>query len=582
MGRERDESSSSSGIPPWGLLVLLAIFILLFLPSFLSASFRGFRPTAIKSGWDTVNFVLVLFAILCGVLGRWNAGDDADSTPSASSPNQWFTNQVAQVSYPDPAAADHAAGIRRMRNSSSYPDLRQEAAWGGPSVAEEWRCYDDIQLYRRKPDSRGWERHSFREQEAKTIPVDTFVLRRSPPPGLRSPPSPPPLAAAQRLPRRRSMHKLPESVAEKDAIFESGKPQPQSPPPTAQTRHRLRRGRSLEKLPAREVERDTNHETRHRRRRSLEDLPNWEVEQDWSLGPQRSNRPPRAPPPPPPPLPPPPSHEKNSHKKKNGGGAKDIAAAIASFYQKKKKKGSKTKRNHSDISLYFETSSSPPPPPPPPPPPSSSVFHSLFSHKKSKNRRIHSLSASPPPPPPPPPPPLSSTRRSKKQTSSPPSPPPPPPTRRSEKQVLLPPPPPPPAPRGNLYKKKATCNHSDFPFAPPSPLNPPPSPPPPPPAAASVSQEEVAKSKSKRFGGADANVGERGAVAGTAVFCPSPDVNNKADLFIARFRAGLKLEKLNSIREKHQQQEQQQQEEEFMVIGSLFDDDDDDDCLISS
>lgn len=87
----------------------------------------------------------------------------------------------------------------------------------------------------------------------------------------------------------------------------------------------------------------------------------------------------------------------------------------------------------------------------------------------------------------------------------------------------------------------------------------------------------MVKSKSKRFGGADANVGERVAVEGTAVFCPSPDVDNKADLFIARFREGLKLEKLNSIREK-----QQQQEEEFMVIGSLFDDDDDDDCLISS
>ena len=29
-------------------------------------------------------------------------------------------------------------------------------------------------------------------------------------------------------------------------------------------------------------------------------------------------------------------------------------------------------------------------------------------------------------------------------------------------------------------------------------------------------------------------------------FCPSPDVNTKADTFIARFRAGLRLEKVNS------------------------------------
>lgn len=43
------------------------------------------------------------------------------------------------------------------------------------------------------------------------------------------------------------------------------------------------------------------------------------------------------------------------------------------------------------------------------------------------------------------------------------------------------------------------------------------------------------------------------------MFCPSPDVNNKAEMFIARFRAGLKLEKLNSIREKQQIQQAQEQ-----------------------
>lgn len=34
------------------------------------------------------------------------------------------------------------------------------------------------------------------------------------------------------------------------------------------------------------------------------------------------------------------------------------------------------------------------------------------------------------------------------------------------------------------------------------------------------------------------------------VFCPSPDVNTKADTFIARFRAGLRLEKINSVNER--------------------------------
>ncbi|VAH77167.1 unnamed protein product [Triticum turgidum subsp. durum] len=64
-------------------------------------------------------------------------------------------------------------------------------------------------------------------------------------------------------------------------------------------------------------------------------------------------------------------------------------------------------------------------------------------------------------------------------------------------------------------------------------------------------------------------------------YCASPDVNTKADNFIERFRAGLKLEKINSYREKLQIQEgatvtMAEEDGEFMVIGSLFEDDDDD------
>lgn len=38
--------------------------------------------------------------------------------------------------------------------------------------------------------------------------------------------------------------------------------------------------------------------------------------------------------------------------------------------------------------------------------------------------------------------------------------------------------------------------------------------------------------------------------SGPRVFCPSPDVNVKADTFIARLRDGWRLEKINSLREK--------------------------------
>lgn len=59
-------------------------------------------------------------------------------------------------------------------------------------------------------------------------------------------------------------------------------------------------------------------------------------------------------------------------------------------------------------------------------------------------------------------------------------------------------------------------------------------------------------------------------------------MNTKADRFIESFREGLKLEKLNSYREKWQRQIQENaaleiEEGEFMVIGSLFGDDDEED-----
>ncbi|CAL9197934.1 unnamed protein product [Musa hybrid cultivar] len=569
MEEDRDDSSassSSSGIQPRGLLVLFAIFILFCLPSLFSASFRGFRAVFVRNGWDTLNFVLVLFAVLCGVLGRRNSGDGTGKSPSASSPKDvCYDDLSAQLSsYLDHAAVGHSTRMRRMRSSSSYPDLRQEAAWGGASVAEGWQFFDDIHLYRRRSDSGSWESQRFGGSSGKAIPVASFVIRQSRSPVSRSPPSQPPPTpptTAQRLPKR-NLEKLPHNVVEKDAIFETRNSQPPSSPPTAQPRRRHGRGRSLEKFPEREVEGDANPGTRHRRSRTVEDLPDWKVEQHWNMGAQKPHtpHPTRRPPSPSPPSQP---HEvKTNNKKRRGGGAKDIAAAIALFY-KKKKRGSKTKRSHDDISLYMGASSSSPPRPR-----SSSVLHHLFSHKKSKNRGFHSSSTSPPHSPPSPPS-LPSTWRSAKKSSPPPSPPPPPPTRQYKRQAPLPPAP----PQGKLDKRKEKLNLSDFPLPPSSPLLPPP-----PPLASSSQElfsddEEAGNTDSERFGGTAANTGENGTDEGVAVFCPSPDVDNKSELFIARFRARLKLEKLNSIREKQRQRQQQQQEEEIMMIGSLFGDD---------
>jgi hypothetical protein len=44
--------------------------------------------------------------------------------------------------------------------------------------------------------------------------------------------------------------------------------------------------------------------------------------------------------------------------------------------------------------------------------------------------------------------------------------------------------------------------------------------------------------------------GDPSTSTSTPMFCQSPDVDTKADSFIARFRANLKLEKMNSIKQK--------------------------------
>uniref|UniRef100_M8D2B0 Uncharacterized protein n=1 Tax=Aegilops tauschii TaxID=37682 RepID=M8D2B0_AEGTA len=111
-----------------------------------------------------------------------------------------------------------------------------------------------------------------------------------------------------------------------------------------------------------------------------------------------------------------------------------------------------------------------------------------------------------------------------------------------------------------LYPRRGVVYYA-YPLPPPSP----PMPPPPPPPPMLEGEEEVPSV----------------TASPAPSYCASPDVNTKADNFIERFRAGLKLEKINSYREKLQIQEgstvtMAEEDGEFMIIGSLFEDDDDD------
>ncbi|XP_042488472.1 ras-associated and pleckstrin homology domains-containing protein 1-like [Macadamia integrifolia] len=613
--RHRHRRSSSLLLNPTLLIVLIptVALLLLFLvvPSFLSFASQTFRPNSVKRNWDSVNFLLVIFAVACGFLNRRN--DDSSNGVAANisegvseNPLQYSLDPRIYDSVETTAASDSSIStnvVRLRRSCSSYPDLRQEFSW----VSGE-RFFDDngfdFNTYRSASEHvcrrRGRQPES-EHSEIKTIPVDTFVLRStetSSSESLLPPPSPSP------------------SPAEPPAPPPS--PPPPPPPPPQAIKHRTSRSFHA-------VRRKENVE-------NPEEVVS-EINRSRPLMPS-------SPPPPPPPPPRPESHhhqsEQKSGHKRRGSGAKDLANTLASLYQhrtkKKKKQNFKENQESPDQSPPLHSGVEVPPPPPPPPPPAS-VFHNLFSYKKtSKSKKIHSISlsqpnSSPPPPPPPPPRPGSSSRSTKRksQSEAPSAPPPPPPPRpgssslstkrksQSETPSAPPPPPPPPPepsfdpprksqtisagggrpplpvkPSKTLYDEDENLNSREQ-----SPLTPTPPPYPPfrmPELKFSVRgdfvriQSDQSSRSSSPVGSPTVKESEYEyesflsvpttftsatttmAVAATAmmdggepsgaVFCSSPDVNTKADSFIARFRAGLKLEKMNSIKEKQTAQTQ--------------------------
>ncbi|KAF8401038.1 hypothetical protein HHK36_014341 [Tetracentron sinense] len=548
--------SFSLFLNPGVLIVLLpvaALFLVFFVvPSFLSFISQIFRPNLVKKSWDSVNLLLVLFAILCGVLCRRN--DDGTSTdeannisnvaedhqvekPNQSTPHHWYEYSDRGMYNSIQTSSSTVMGTGLKRNSSSYPDLRQESLW--LSDEDRWRFFDDTQVKGYQLSGSDGLHHRRRQPEPhvddsviKNIPVDTFVVRRTessssyppapPPPPPRQPPAPPP------------------------------------PPPPPAVRPKPRR----------------TFETQAHKKRGENPTSN-----DMEFKKTRRPPPPPSPPPPPPPPPRRAAFQKSEQKigksdTKKGSATKEIATVLASLYHQRKKKKKQKNKGSYESTLYSPISSSlhsgpPPSPPPPPPPPPPSVFHNLFSYKKgNKSKRIHSISATnPPPPPPPPPPPLVS---SKQKTQNPPpstSPKPPPPadTSRHRKPVAAGRPPLPT--RINSFNEGDENLNSGW----QSPLIP--MPPPPPPFRmpdlkfvvrgdyAKIRSSHSSRSSSPDLDSVDLSSSKEstttpgemdGGDATPSVFCPSPDVNTKADTFIARFRAGLKLEKMNSVKEKQE------------------------------
>uniref|UniRef100_A0A7N0TX20 Hydroxyproline-rich glycoprotein family protein n=1 Tax=Kalanchoe fedtschenkoi TaxID=63787 RepID=A0A7N0TX20_KALFE len=536
------------------LLVSAALIFIFFLiiPSLFSFTSQIFTPNSVKRTWDSLNLVLVLFAIICAFLGGANNNDNLHSSSSATftSPSttsfrrgdreQWYGEN-----------SDRSSGIMRLRSISSYPDLRlqhqaspaSDSSWDyadytqmSNRIGNGYRFSDDTQLKSYQLSGSGWQISPRRGrpppavEEAKDI--DTVWRNTAEteddenpnkvgasPPRLHTPPPPPPLQPPQPLlpfnplpelqtrvqPTSRRTYLSTEKAKAREANSDKEQEAKPSPPPRATVRRKTKRI--------------------HRSFDEVYDAGDDDQQQK-------------------PPSPPVESDVIKKGDRKRGGAAKDFLSSFYSNQKQKKKRERRRSLDNLDYILNRSSSSSttqPPPPPPPPPPPLPSVFQSLFSSRKGRSKK----SASDPP----------ELTQPKSRASK-------PPTRTAIAR---------PASTTYNYSHQqgtvATGNESPLYGIP----EPPPLPPFGMPVWRFVVEGDYVRLKSmnsSRSGSPDleedrddsvrSSYGngesmrseveevESSAAASPAKFCPSPDVNAKADNFIARFRAGLKLENVNS------------------------------------
>nr|XP_027125898.1 protein enabled homolog [Coffea arabica] len=534
----------SSGLLVSVLLITAVSFLVLVVPATISFSSQIFRPNNVKKSWDSLNLVLVLVALVFGFLSR-NKNEDRnfeeyhDTTPTTtrtetrksnpstaqgwynyspieaekthqSNPLQWH-GYSDQTAYNSTSSTDNQGGLLR-RTYSSYPDLLV-ASSRLASGDDPWMCYDDMiietprysrtgELHRR----RSWK-YTFDDSqlESKNFYVDKFAYPHPQERPSNTPATPPP---------------------------SSPPPAPPSPPPESP----LLRPASppLDNEKPKRVHQSVAHRRERRRKRRDSQMENNEPISE-----------PATPPPPPPPPPPLPQFvdqkSGKSEKKRTGGNAtKDF---LNSLYHKKKKKRQRQKSVENFDALLNEPQmpplhlqlppQSPPPPPPPPPPPS--VLQNLFASKKSKGKTTHTVISVPIPQLP-----------SRHQ-----------PTQKALQPVKV----------RSFDSEEGNSNSGGE-----SPLVPIPPPPPPPPFFKSPAWKfvlqgdyvRVNSNLSSRSGSPDlddvesdgtptaaADGGDMTPFAASPLFCPSPDVDSKAESFISRFRAGLKLEKIDSMNKRH-------------------------------
>nr|GLL27787.1 hypothetical protein DM860_005488 [Ipomoea trifida] len=170
--RQRRRQPPSPIINPVVLILLvpiLAIIVIFFLvPPFLSHTTHFLRPSSVKKSWDSLNILLVVFAILCGVFARRN--DDVPSADSAGVERD--VPRVSAVEYSGrkvydsgPTGVPETGNSRLRRSSSSYPDLRQVQGW--ETGENRYRFFDDFEVNLYRSAAAEYDRHRQRRSEAE-------------------------------------------------------------------------------------------------------------------------------------------------------------------------------------------------------------------------------------------------------------------------------------------------------------------------------------------------------------------------------------------------------------------------------
>ncbi|CAK8560377.1 unnamed protein product [Lathyrus sativus] len=548
------------------VFITALVFAVVVVPTLRSFSSNIFKPQAVKHSWDYLNLILVLFAVVCGFLTK---NDTNETQTQTHTPR--FDRSFSNPNTPPSWYQNSDRSFNRLRSVGSYPDLRQP-----PSLEvaneERYRFYDDTHFQFRHRYSR-----LEAEDEVYRETVTSGEVCLSP---MRLPEMEPVMDCGSEDDRG-SFERLYEvETIEKPeinhSVTENTLPPPLQPVPVG--RKKKTRSAStenaatfsyeefssppLQPLPVGRRKKTRSASTENAATFTYEEFSLPVLEPELNLPPVTRTKPVRRnvnrtyqsetidkferndfvaeSSQPPPAVAPPLTEERKIGipvKKKRGNATKEF---LTSLRGKKKKQRQKSVENFETIqnSQPFPHVSLPPGPPPPPPPPS--VFHNMFYSNKSKHKKHYLVPVATHKPQFPTKREHSNYRLDKNVVI----------TGNESPLIPIPPPPPPPPFKLPAWKFRVQGDYvrvdsigSSRSGSPDSDENEN--------VESPISQNESSQCSNSPYAqDGEENVTKIGNASEASLFCPSPDVDTKAHNFIQNFRAGLRMAKMNSMKEK--------------------------------